>query len=302
MISVIIPTYNRFEIIQETVERMLHLSTSVEFEIIVVNDGQPLPYKFKHPRVTYYQNPKKGVASARNYGVEKARYALLFFIDDDMWISKESLEAIATLQSQAFFETKCALLNWEYPPILQQQMQREKVGRYILKANYHTLEGRAKMIVDTSQTLVQISSIGSGSMAMSKSIFQKIGGYDESITFQGEDNAMSAALSNQQVSVFLYTPITCLHNQKDRLDLDGYLDRERRGYVSQFENKKNETKHSRLKQIIYTCFIPFNFLFKKLFDILPNRAAFDIITFKTIGILSSIVYFKAWYQSSKNHK
>lgn len=294
MISVIIPTYNRFEIIQETVERMLHLSTSVEFEIIVVNDGQPLPYKFKHPRVTYYQNPKKGVASARNYGVEKARYALLFFIDDDMWISKESLEAIATLQSQAFFETKCALLNWEYPPILQQQMQREKVGRYILKANYHTLEGRAKMIVDTSQTLVQISSIGSGSMAMSKSIFQKIGGYDESITFQGEDNAMSAALSNQQVSVFLYTPITCLHNQKDRLDLDGYLDRERRGYVSQFKNDKSSEKINWIKWFIFICLIPFAPIIKWLYSIIPNQPKYDTLNFRLIGLQTSIIYYKAW--------
>ncbi len=294
MISIIIPTYNRFEIIQETVERMLHLSTSVEFEIIVVNDGQPLPYKFKHPRVAYHQNPKKGVASARNFGVEKAQYDILFFLDDDMWMSKESLDAIAALHQQSFFDTKCALLNWEYPPILQQQMQREKVGRYILKANYHTLEGRAKVKVDKSQTLVQIPSIGSGSMAMSKPIFQKIGGYDESIMFQGEDNAMSAALKNHHISVYLYTPITCLHNQKDRLDLAGYLDRERRGYVSQFKKDKSSVRINWMKWLIFICLIPFAPIIKWLYSIIPNQPKYDTLNFRLIGLQTSIIYYKAW--------
>ena len=302
MLSVILPTYNRFEIVEETLQKIVTLETNIPFEIIVVNDGQELPFNMQHEKLSIYKNPKKGASAARNFGASKAKYDIFFFIDDDMWISVESIEAIAQLYQQHFFDKQCVNLNWQYPKSLCDKMRNEKIGRYLLHANYHTLEGRSKIKLDSTSSLVPVTSMGSGSFAIGKSVFESIGKYNENILFQGEDIELSKKLNEANIPIFLYTPITCFHNQKDRLDINEFLDRDRRGYVSQFENKKNETKHSRLKQIIYTCFIPFNFLFKKLFDILPNRAAFDIITFKTIGILSSIVYFKAWYQSSKNHK
>ncbi len=297
MISIVIPTYNRFDIIRETLDKIMHLQSVAAFEIIVVNDGNPLPFEIKHSDVSIYKNPKRGAASARNFGASKAKYEVLFFIDDDMWITKESIDSLQSLYENHFFQRSCVVLNWEYPADLQEKMKSEKIGRYLLSANYHTLEGRAKINVDHRQLFFKVTSIGSGSFAISKNVFNEIGGYNENITFQGEDIELSQALNRLGISIFLYTPVTCLHNQKDRLDLNGLLDRERRGYESQFKNNRTSAKINKIKLLVFICLMPLEHIIEWLFQKVPNTPTFDRLNFRLTGILTSIVYYKAWWQS-----
>lgn len=297
MISIVIPTYNRFDIIRETLDKIMHLQSVAAFEIIVVNDGNPLPFEIKHSDVSIYKNPKRGAASARNFGASKAKYEVLFFIDDDMWITKESIDSLQSLYENHFFQRSCVVLNWEYPADLQEKMKSEKIGRYLLSANYHTLEGRAKINVDHRQLFFKVISIGSGSFAISKNVFNEIGGYNENITFQGEDIELSQALNRLGISIFLYTPVTCLHNQKDRLDLNGLLDREQRGYESQFKNNRASAKINKIKLLVFICLMPLEHIIEWLFQKVPNTPTFDRLNFRLTGILTSIVYYKAWWQS-----
>ena len=297
MISIVIPTYNRFDIIRETLDKIMHLQSVAAFEIIVVNDGNPLPFEIKHSDVSIYKNPKRGAASARNFGASKAKYEILFFIDDDMWITKESIDSLQSLYENHFFQRSCVVLNWEYPADLQEKMKSEKIGRYLLSANYHTLEGRAKINVDHRQLFFKVISIGSGSFAISKNVFNEIGGYNENITFQGEDIELSQALNRLGISIFLYTPVTCLHNQKDRLDLNGLLDREQRGYESQFKNNRASAKINKIKLLVFICLMPLEHIIEWLFQKVPNTPTFDRLNFRLTGILTSIVYYKAWWQS-----
>lgn len=297
MISIVIPTYNRFDIIRETLDKIMHLQSVAAFEIIVVNDGNPLPFEIKHSDVSIYKNPKRGAASARNFGASKAKYEILFFIDDDMWITKESIDSLQSLYENHFFQRSCVVLNWEYPADLQEKMKSEKIGRYLLSANYHTLEGRAKINVDHRQLFFKVTSIGSGSFAISKNVFNEIGGYNENITFQGEDIELSQALNRFGISIFLYTPVTCLHNQKDRLDLNGLLDREQRGYESQFKNNRASAKINKIKLLVFICLMPLEHIIQWLFHKVPNTPTFDRLNFRLTGILTSIVYYKAWWQS-----
>lgn len=300
MLSVILPTYNRFEIVEETLQKIVTLETNIPFEIIVVNDGQELPFNMQHEKLSIYKNPKKGASAARNFGASKAKYDIFFFIDDDMWITAESLNQILYLNQKEILKNDCALLNWRYPDELIQSMYKNKIGRYLLNANYHTLEGRLGRKLDNNEKLIQLNSIGSGSFVIANHNFNKVGGYNDTILFQGEDIDLSNKLNAQGVKIYLDTKLTCYHNQKDRLDIDGYIDREHRGYTSQF-NKTGKTfaTHTPLKQFIYTLLIPFNAVFKLLFQLIPNNSIFDFITFKTIGILTSIVYFKAYYNAEK---
>ena len=296
MISIIMPTYNRFEIAKETIEKIASLSTNILFELIVVNDGEELPFVIKQPTISIYKNPKKGASSARNYCASKAKYDFLFFIDDDMWITAESLAAIDSLTQSDFFKTNCALLNWQYPESLILQMQEQKIGRYLLNANYHTLEGRLQQTVNKNEPLMQIASIGSGSFVIHKMLFEQVGKYDDAILFQGEDIDLSNKLNAQKIGIFLYTRTTCFHNQKDRLDIDGFLDRDKRGFESQFKNMQLNNKTvlvNPIKKFIFTLLMPFFSLIKFLFKVLPNIKSIDKITFRLIGTLSSITYFKA---------
>ncbi len=84
MISIILPTFNRFEIVRETILKIIDIKTDIRFEVIVVNDGEALPFTISHPRLSILKNPKRGAASARNFGATHSKFDLLFFIDDDM--------------------------------------------------------------------------------------------------------------------------------------------------------------------------------------------------------------------------
>lgn len=299
MISIIIPTCNRFEIVEETILKAIGIESDVEFEIIVVNDGDTLPFIISHPKLSILKNPKRGVASARNYGAMHAKYDLLFFIDDDMWITEDSLRAIKKLENETFFKTNCAVLNWQYPDVLTSEMKYNKTGRYLLKVNYHTLEGRNNQKFDKSVSLLKKELIGSGSFVLSKEAFLVAGKYNEKFLFQGEDLDFSERLIKAGIKNFIFTKITCYHNQKDRLDLNGYLDREYRGYYSQFKGGILSFHPNRFKKAFYTLLLPFNYFFLFFFKLIPNKPTFDFISFRTIGILSSIVYLKAWHAAFK---
>lgn len=300
MVSVIMPTYNRFDIVKETIEKIAALSKTIPFELIVVNDGDEFPFELNYPEIFICKNPKKGASAARNFGASKAKYTLLFFIDDDMWITNESLQAIKKLYDDAFFTANCVVLNWRYPDGLIAEMSEDKIGRYLLKADYHKMEGRLNQKIDPDVSFLKINSIGSGSFVISSQVFSAIGKYNEGFVFQGEDIELSGKLNDANIGIFLYTAITCFHNQKDRLNISEFLDRDYRGYLSQFKRKDlKNIKPDKVKQFIFTLLIPFRSVFLFLFNAIPNKTAFDVIIFRIIGILSSISYFKAMKDAGK---
>jgi glycosyltransferase involved in cell wall biosynthesis len=285
------PTYNRFDIVQETIQKTIAIKSSIGFELIVVNDGEPLPFSISHPKLTILKNPKKGAAAARNFGAAHAQYPLLFFIDDDMWITAESLIAIDNLNNNLFFENSCTVLNWRYPDVLIQRMKLEKIGRYLLQANYHTMEGRTWIEFDHNMQLMPTTSIGSGSFVINNMLFNSVGGYEDKFIFQGEDIELSQKLNQNKVTILIYVPITCYHNQEDRLEIDGFIDRIYRGYLSQA--KAGMLNKLSLRQQFVALFIPFFSVLKFIYTTIPNRPFFDKVSFRCIGLLSSITSIKA---------
>jgi glycosyltransferase involved in cell wall biosynthesis len=95
-VSVVIPTYNRAEQVQKSVESVLEQSFT-NLEVIVVDDGssddtgQTLKNTFGD-RIRYYFQPNQGVSVARNKGIEEAKGEWIAFLDsDDLW-EKEKLD------------------------------------------------------------------------------------------------------------------------------------------------------------------------------------------------------------------
>lgn len=100
-ISVIIPTYNRVQSLQCTLESLRHQTYPVEqFEVIVVNDGgddvghriaaADFPFQLR-----LYQQTNQGAAAARNHGAQQSDAEILVFIDDDITLEPGYLAAIA---------------------------------------------------------------------------------------------------------------------------------------------------------------------------------------------------------------
>jgi glycosyltransferase involved in cell wall biosynthesis len=98
--SVIIPTYNRPDQLARLLESLATQSLGVEaYEVIVVDDGSTTSYApvVERPwpfRLRFLSQENAGEAVARNLGVSLAEGEFIVFLDDDMVVIPEYLEAL----------------------------------------------------------------------------------------------------------------------------------------------------------------------------------------------------------------
>jgi glycosyltransferase involved in cell wall biosynthesis len=87
-ISVIIPTFNRLELLKETVQSVRN-QTFLDFEIIVVNDGSSdgtAEWLDSQPDLQAVHQQNIGIAASRNAGARVGRGRWFAFLDhDDLW-------------------------------------------------------------------------------------------------------------------------------------------------------------------------------------------------------------------------
>ena len=101
LVSIIMPAFNSARYICESIDSVL-AQTYAEWELWVVDDGSTdntaeVVKKFKDRRIHYVkQATNKGVAAARNLGIEKSRGRFLAFLDsDDIWLPEKLEKQLA---------------------------------------------------------------------------------------------------------------------------------------------------------------------------------------------------------------
>lgn len=101
MISIVIPTYNRADILTECLEHLSRQTCARErFEVIVVNDGgtdstvQVVQKCIEQSLLDlkYFEKNNEGQGIARNFGVERARGDIVAFIGDDILVTPTFVE------------------------------------------------------------------------------------------------------------------------------------------------------------------------------------------------------------------
>ena len=100
-ISIIIPVYNTAKYLKRCLDSVLAQSYK-DFEMVIINDGSTdnseqiiNEYKDKYPDlISYYNKPNTGVASTRNFGIEKAKGEYIMFLDSDDYIDKVLLKTL----------------------------------------------------------------------------------------------------------------------------------------------------------------------------------------------------------------
>jgi GT2 family glycosyltransferase len=125
-LSVIMPTYNRAEMMNRAVES-LFTQTFQDFEIIVVDDGSTdatantvLGLQRKSPHeLIYLKQENKGAGAARNLGIRQARGDLVIFIDDDVLLTPNLLEEHVEAHKQHIGENIAILGSVIYSPELK---------------------------------------------------------------------------------------------------------------------------------------------------------------------------------------
>jgi len=126
-VSVIIPTFNRSRLLEQTVDTFLAQDYPADrWELLLVDNGSSddtpeLMQRLQagHPRIRSMSEPRKGAHFARNTGALAASGRILYFTDDDMLAEPSMLGQIVRgfdLDPEVAAVTGKVLPKWETEP------------------------------------------------------------------------------------------------------------------------------------------------------------------------------------------
>lgn len=87
MISIIMPVWNRADIVAKSIQSVLS-QTFRDYELLIVDDGsedglEEAVKQYLSENVFYYRIPHSGVCAARNYGLRRAKGDFIAYLDSD---------------------------------------------------------------------------------------------------------------------------------------------------------------------------------------------------------------------------
>lgn len=180
LVSVIIPTYNRPEMLRLTLESV-HNQTFSDFEVLVIDDGTPhsenetLCRKF--PKVQYFKIENSGGPSKpRNFGIQKANGKYVAFVDDDdLWLPHKLEKQVAILEDNPEYgivHAPCKVIN------VQGEETSEIIGQPRTKNLKHG---------DVSMKMIGDWTLMTSSVMIRKDILDQVGFFKEDMPQAGED-------------------------------------------------------------------------------------------------------------------
>lgn len=179
LVSIIIPAYNRAQLITETLDCVLAQHYS-NWECIIVDDGSTddtenvvSNYLNKDSRFKFYSRPEhklKGPSSCRNYGFQKSNGLFLLFLDSDDLLSPLCLKnRIQFINQNPNFDLYIFRTDVFYDQNISQTKPFRALFQEYTDSDYLKLflEGRAPFCVM--------------SPLWPRQSFEKLGGFDESL-------------------------------------------------------------------------------------------------------------------------
>ena len=168
LVSVIIPTYNRWPMLGEAVESVL-AQTAGDYELIVVDDGSTDETRCRladyGSRLTVLTQRRRGVSAARNLGASRASGGYLAFLDsDDLWHPKK-------LQRQLDF--------MERSPEVEICQTDEIWIRNGVRVNPR--RRHRKPSGDIFRASLELCLVSPSAVMMRRELFERLGGFDESL-------------------------------------------------------------------------------------------------------------------------
>ncbi len=169
-VSIIMPSYNRSEVILSAIHSVLRQKYK-NYELIVVDDGSTdqtetlLKQEFEHllgNKLHYYKIEKSGVSKARNFGLQKASGEYVAYLDTDNVWRPHFLGTMLHLLQTSF--SKCAYCALE----VENEIDKMVFSLYEAPFNWSSLYKK--------------NHIDLNGFVHHKSIYQELGGFDEELT------------------------------------------------------------------------------------------------------------------------
>ena len=194
--SIVIPTYQRREIVARAVRALASLEYRGKIELIVVVDGSTdgtadalraveLPFP-----VSVIEQANAGAGAARNRGAAAASGEVLLFLDDDMICTPELLTEHARSHAEG---ADAVVGDFVFDEGSLAGFHSDNMATWFRRAG----QGRA------ARGEVRPCDFFSGQMSIRREVFNAVGGFDETFTsddkFAGEDCDLGASLRNHKV-------------------------------------------------------------------------------------------------------
>ena len=198
-ISVIVTTYNREQLLKETLNSIIN-QTFKDFELIVVDNNSNYNFlsvieSFRDERILPFQNNNDGIISRnRNFGIKRSKGEFIAFCDDDdLWVESkldEQMKIFESNENLGLVYSKCSVFY----------NGSNKVQRIAPKGTLYNGDSINKMIfimnVPFSTTLVK------------KAVFDNIGYFDENRELLAkEDKSFWIRLSSRYLIASINKPL-----------------------------------------------------------------------------------------------
>ncbi len=193
-ISVIIPSFNRTELIGRALDSVSAQSCQAD-EIIVIDDGSSddtvLRIRQQYPDVNLIIQQNRGVSAARNTGIQQARGNWICLLDsDDSWQPDKLEKQLQALTHQPGYRLCHTNETWfRHGKLLRQKKKHEKKGGHIF------------------QDCLPLCVISPSSVMLEKRLFDEVGLFDESLP-ACEDYDMWLRICHRYPVLFIDEPLT----------------------------------------------------------------------------------------------
>ncbi len=174
LVSVVLPTYNRAQTLDRSIQSVLNQTFS-DFELIVVDDGSTdqsnsILGRFAHLKnVSLVSRPHRGCSAARNYGIRMARGRFIAFQDsDDEWIPDKLAKAVAALERS---DGKTG--------VFYSDMQ--VVWGDGTVSDFRAPQIEPGLLINEKSRDYQVHSIGIQSAVIKRECFERVGYFDEAL-------------------------------------------------------------------------------------------------------------------------
>jgi GT2 family glycosyltransferase len=298
-LSIIIPTRDRGEVFDQTLQSALSATAHINAEILVVNDSKNTrPVIPVNAKVRMIDNPGNGVAAARNAGASSTSGELILFLDDDIQISRLSIDHLIELHKS--YDSICLNLNWEYPSTLIDKMKKLQFGRFMISNNMVSFKGWYHHPSWRDGALFSSTSVASFHLSMKRSDFRKTGGYNEKFPHAGfEDYDFPIRLKNVGMSFFIDSRVTVYHNEADRLSFSNWLaSQERRAATRkvavEMGYKQLALNYPDWKKAIFRVVSATRPVVGMAMRCVPNYPVFDPVFFRFVGMLQAFRIYKGY--------
>ena len=194
LVSVVIPVFNGERFLREAVQSVLDQKYS-PIEIIIVDDGSTdgtsaVARSFSET-VRYLYQANQGPAAARNRGIEHAQGSLIAFADaDDLWPSEKLEMQLPYLINDAAIE------------IVMGRIQQVRLSK--------TVNGQTQ----AEELAEPAFSVNLGSAVIKKSVFERVGLFDESMRYS-EDVDWFMRAREAGAAIVTIDTVTLLYRQHE---------------------------------------------------------------------------------------